>query len=132
MEADAEPHGAPVVGGELAHAFDAVGDHRRRFAPRQVDVGAGGGDHLGGLGRPTEVDLGLRGGLLVGGGRLDPVVRALVIERLGAPGAPHDLDELTGAGVPGVLVGVVAEAGELVGLVPVTRLTITRPPDRRW
>ena len=47
----------PAVGGRLVpHPVDPLGDHRRRLAPGEVHVDAGGGDLLGGRRRAAEVD----------------------------------------------------------------------------
>ena len=47
VETDPEAQLPTLVGGQLAHPVEALGHHRRRLAPGQVDVDVTCGDLLG-------------------------------------------------------------------------------------
>ena len=85
-------------------------DHRRRLAPRQVDVDVAGGDQLGGRRGAAEVQLRLGLGDLVDGGALDVEVAALEVVGPARQRAAQDRQELVGAVVALVVVEPVAEA----------------------
>ena len=109
---------APGRGGQGPHLAHLLGGHGRRLAPHQPRVGVAGGHPLAGVGRAPEEDRRLRVGRRRHRGALDPVVVAGEVEGRAAPRAPHDLQELGGAGVAGVLVEEVAEAALLLAAAP--------------
>ena len=113
---DAEADLAALVGGELADPVDLLAHGGGRLAPGQVDVGVLGGDVAGGGRGAAEVDLGDRVGDLVERGVLDLEVLAVEGHGLAAPQRADDVQELLAAGVAGVLVEEVAEHPLLVAL----------------
>ena len=108
----------PAARRQAPHPLDPVRDHGRRLTPGEVHVHVTRGDLLGCGGGAPEVDLGHRVRWLASRRVRHLVVMALEGQRLPAPGPADDLQELTGLLVPGVLVVVHAEAGQLGGLGP--------------
>src|SRR5690606_41670141 len=98
---DGRPHAEawlPLVRGGLgAHRSEALAEHGRRLAPRQVHVGGPGGDALRRRRGAAEVD---RRRVLERTDQpavFDPVVLAGKIEALAPPYTTLDLEELVGA-----------------------------------
>ena len=101
----------PAAAARAPHAVEALGDHRRRLAPREVDVDVLGRDGLGRRRRAAEVDVGDRVGHRARGRALDLVEAAGEVERCARPRAADHLEELRGLRVARVLVVVDAERG---------------------
>ncbi len=95
---------------------DLLRDGGRRLAPRQVDVGVLGRDLAGGGRGAAEVDLGDRVGQLLELRALDAQVLAGEGHLLARPEPAHDREELAAALVAAVLVEEVAVGALLVGL----------------
>ena len=75
----------PWLSARRSDALDPFGDHRRRLAPREVDVDPASGDRLSGGGRAAEVDVRSRSRYRASRGAGDPVVITGEVERIVIP-----------------------------------------------
>ncbi|GDY57808.1 hypothetical protein SVIO_084310 [Streptomyces violaceusniger] len=116
VQPDAEADRTALFGGEGADPGDLLGHLGGRLAPGEVDIGVAGGDLTGGGGGAAEVDLGDRVGEPGQLGALDVEVFPGVIDGLAVPQVADDAQELAGAGVAGLLVEEVAEGALLLAL----------------
>ncbi len=103
VQAQAEAQAAALQRRQLAHALDALGDHRRRFAPHQVGLRMGRTDLFGRGRGPAEIDRRRRG---MGGDRrraAAAVVTTVERQALAGPDRLEHLEEFGGAGVAFVM-----------------------------
>jgi hypothetical protein len=130
VQSNPEANVALLGVGQRAHALQVRRQRRGRLAPRQVDVGMARSDAQGRVRRASEVDLG-RALLPRRQRSLGPQVLALVIERLPAPRAAQDRQELVGPPVSLVLAQSVAtvapRARSRGGIVAAPACTSVRP-----